>query len=89
MKKSQGRARDLQDGKRKYVKFDLGGIVAFSAFSGVIISIIFVYTYLKMMGRSDLFVDVVAGGNVTSYILALGSLFGFLAFWCLFFLHTC
>lgn len=80
MEKNQERVGALQHEKKKSINFDLGGLVAFFAFSGVIVSIIFVYTYLQMMGRSDLFVDVVAGGNVTSYILALGSLFGFLAF---------
>lgn len=66
--------------ERNSIGVDLGGLVALSALVGVMVSIFFVYKYLHMMGRGDLFIDAVAGDNASLYILALGALFGSLAF---------
>lgn len=68
-----------ESSKNRLAGFDFGGLVAVVALGGLL-NIAFVYSYLDMMGRNDLFLDAVAGDNVTGYILALGAIFGVLAF---------
>lgn len=44
-----------------------------------LLSVLFLYSYLDMVGRSDVFLDVLGAMSAVGYILAIGVLFGMLA----------
>lgn len=64
-----------------YLKYGLklGNLLKIASIVGGTWSIWFVYSYLDMVGRSDVFVDALGAMSAVGYILAIGVLFGILA----------
>lgn len=65
----------------EYLKYglELGNLLKIASIVGGTWSIWFVYSYLDMVGRSDVFVDALGAMSAVGYILAIGVLFGILA----------